>query len=310
MKVLVTGTTGFIGRHVMKRYSSLIQFVGINRYATGSFNQNEIFIPSISENTDWKGKLDDVDSIIHLAGIAHNKSISESDVLSVNVKGTLRLAEAAAKAGVRRFVFVSSVSVNDLLKSQTKSSDVLPNEISFLFSNSKLQTEIGLKKISVDTGLEVTIVRSTLVYGFNAPGNFGLLTKLVKISPFQPFGLINNKRDFIAVQNLADLLITCTTHADAAGKTFVASDGKSISTKELTNAIGKGLNKKVIQLPVPVDLMLLIAKVLGKTNMAKQLFRNLEYDSSDLQNVLGWAPPYTMEQAMYSLRGNENDKIY
>ena len=120
------------------------------------------------------------------------------------------------------------------------------------------------------------------------------MTKL----PLLPFGLVNNKRSFIAVQNLTDLLLTCAKHPDAAGHTFLASDGKSISTKEFTNAIAKGLNKSIYQLPVPASIMRLGAKLIGKQSMAEQLLDNLEVDSSNAFDVMGWKPLYTMEQAM------------
>ena len=151
----------------------------------------------------------------------------------------------------------------------------------------------------------MVIVRPTLVYGPNAAGNFGALTRLVNKLPALPFGLANNKRDFIAVQNLVDLLITCANHPKAAGHTFLASDGETMSIKEFTNAIADGLDKRLIQLPVPISLMKLVGKLLGKSAMVEQLVGNLEVDSSNLQEVLDWTRPYTMKQAMSSLSENK-----
>jgi nucleoside-diphosphate-sugar epimerase len=170
------------------------------------------------------------------------------------------------------------------------------------YTNSKYDAEIGLRKIAAETGLEVVIVRPTLVYGPNAPGNFGLLTKLVNKLPLLPFGLTNNKRDFIAVQNLADLLITCASHPNAAGHTFLASDMETVSIKQFTSAIAEGQGRKVFQLPIPVSLMRLAGKLMGKSAMVEQLVGNLQVDSSNLKEVLGWTPPYTMKQAMATLR--------
>jgi nucleoside-diphosphate-sugar epimerase len=164
-----------------------------------------------------------------------------------------------------------------------------------------------LKKISQETGLEVVIVRSTLVYGKNAPGNFGSLSRLINKTHFLPFGLIKNRRSFIAVQNLVDLLITCAEHPLAAGHTFLASDDSSISTRGFTDAIAKGLNKSLIQLPVPIGFMKLCAKLVGKSAIAEQLFCNLEVDSSDVHDILDWKPPFTLEEAMASLIENKND---
>jgi len=152
--------------------------------------------------------------------------------------------------------------------------------------------------------MEIVIVKPTLVYGPEAPGNFGLLTKLVHKFPLLPFGLAKNKRDFIAVQNLVDLLIVCAKHPDAAGHTFLASDCETVSIKEFTNAIAKGLNRTLIQVPVPNYIMRFAAKLVGKSLMLEQLLGNLQVDSSNAQEVLGWIPPYTMEQAMASLSEN------
>ena len=295
-RILLTGASGFIGYYLKKDVN--IQVVVLRNNESDNCKPS-YKIDSLTENTCWNNAFNDINSIIHLAGLAHSNSFSESDYNSVNTQGTLKLASDAAKAGVKRFVFVSSIGVNGSSTEDEKpfsyNSEVEPHNI---YAKSKLDAEIGLKKIAEETGLEVVIVRPTLVYGPNAPGNFGLLTKLVTKLPLLPFGLVNNKRSFIAVQNLTDLLLTCAKHPNAAGHTFLASDGKSISTKEFTSAIAKGLNKSIYQLPVPTSIMRLGAKLIGKQSMAEQLLDNLEVDSSNAFDVMGWKPPYTMEQAM------------
>ncbi|MGB5118805.1 MAG: NAD-dependent epimerase/dehydratase family protein [Providencia rettgeri] len=299
MGIFLTGATGFIG----KTLSNLLNERG--RYAvresgSGKFD-NEFIVKSIDSNTNWKDAFQGCDSVIHLAGLAHSNVYTANDFTTVNVEGTRHLAYQAAKAGVKRFVFVSSIGVNGgSTLDKPFSSFSVPNPHN-IYAKSKLDAELALYEVSKDTGLEVVIVRPTLVYGSNAPGNFGLLTKLVNKLPFLPFGLSDNKRDFIAVQNLADLLITCANHPDAGGHTFLASDGETVSIKDFTNAIAKGLNKKLIQLPVPVSLMRFAARCVGKSAMAEQLLGNLQVDSSNAKEVLGWTPPYTMEQAMASL---------
>ncbi|SKC33047.1 GDP-6-deoxy-D-mannose reductase [Photobacterium piscicola] len=295
-RILLTGASGFIGSYLKKSDDILAIVIRKNEIDNCKPNYE---IDGLTENTCWDNAFNNIDSIIHLAGLAHSNSFSESDYIAVNTQGTLKLASDAAKAGVKRFVFVSSIGVNGSSTEYEKPfcyySEVEPHNT---YAKSKLDAEIGLKKIAKETGLEVVIVRPTLVYGPNAPGNFGLLTKLVTKLPLLPFGLVNNKRSFIAVQNLTDLLLTCAKHPDAAGHTFLASDGKSISTKEFTNAIAKGLNKSIYQLPVPASIMRLGAKLIGKQSMAEQLLDNLEVDSSNAFDVMGWKPPYTMEQAM------------
>lgn len=298
--ILLTGSTGFIGRY-FEEINSNLKYVSRNKKKKTFF-----CIDSLNATTNWQGAFTDISIIIHLAGLAHSHSFSDQDYKSVNVDGTLHLANEAVKAGVKRLVFVSSIGVNGTVTQQVPFSAASIPHPHNAYAQSKYDAEIGLKKIADETGLEVVIVRPTLVYGSDAPGNFGALTRLVNKLPALPFGLANNKRDFIAVQNLADLLITCASHSKAAGHTFLASDGETVSIKEFTNAIAKGLDKRLIQLPIPISLMKLAGKLLGKSAMVDQLVGNLQVDSSNLKDVLGWTPPYTMEQAMASL--SENNK--
>ncbi|WP_421285757.1 NAD-dependent epimerase/dehydratase family protein [Aeromonas veronii] len=302
MKILLTGATGFIGQHVAIRHSEHLKFVRVVRKFEPSDSKDSIVVHSVDSNVDWRGKFYGIDAVIHLAGIAHSKNISNGEYTEINTNGTLHLAVEAARAGVKRFVFVSSIGVNGALtheSSFTEQSIAKPHNS---YAQSKYEAELGLKKIAQETGLEVVIVRPTLVYGANAPGNFGLLTMLVKKLPVLPFGLVNNKRNFIAVQNLADLLITCVSHPNAAGHTFLATDMKPISIKEFTSAIADGLGRQVVQLPISVSFMRLVGKAIGKSAMVEQFLGNLQVDSSNIKKVLGWTPPLTMQQAMATLR--------
>lgn len=299
MAILVTGATGFVGRELTKLKKD---FRCVVRLGEAHSYHNTFSVPSIDASTEWEGCFNDVHSLIHLAGLAHSKTFSTYDYNLVNTAGTLRLAQKAVEAGVRRFVFVSSIGVNGTSTIGAPFTPHSKENPHNHYAQSKYDAELGLKKIAENTGLEVVIVRPVLVYGAHAPGNFGLLTKLVSKLPILPFGSVNNRRDFIAVQNLVDLLVTCATHPDATGHTFLASDGKTVSTKQFTNAIAKGLGKKVFQLPIPVGLMRLVGKVAGKSAMMEQLFGNLEVDSSNTREILNWTPPFTMEQSMASLK--------
>ncbi|WP_305369640.1 NAD-dependent epimerase/dehydratase family protein [Photobacterium leiognathi] len=295
-KILLTGSSGFIGSYL--KFEKDIKSIVTRKNEVDNCKYN-YKIDSLNGNTCWRNAFCGIDCIIHLAGLAHSNKFTDSDYYSVNTQGTLKLASDAAKAGVKRFVFVSTIGVNGSSTRPEKSfsygSKVKPHNA---YAKSKLDAELGLKKLAKETGLEIVIVRPTLVYGPNAPGNFGLLTRLVKNLPLLPFGLVKNQRSFIAVQNLVDLLLTCAKHPNAAGYTFLASDCESVSTKQFTNAIAKGLNKSVCQLSIPVSVMYLVAKLLGKQSIAEQLLGNLEVDSSNAFDVMGWVPPYSMEQAM------------
>lgn len=295
MTMLITGASGFVGRHLTKIKGD---FRCVVRSGKKNTFPDSYVVSAIDANTQWNDCFHGVESIIHLAGLAHSNSFTFDDYKRINTEGTLRLALKAAEAGVKRFVFVSSIGVNGPSTSDT------PFTVDHIatphnaYTLSKFEAEVGLKKISRDTGLEVVIVRPTLVYGPSAPGNFGMLTKLVSKLPILPFGLANNRRSFIAVQNLADFLLTCAVHPDAHGCTFLASDSEVISTKVLTNSIAEGLGKRVIQLPIPVRLMRIVGKLAGKSDMIEQLYGNLEVDSSNAKSILGWTPPLTMKQAM------------
>lgn len=299
-KLMVVGASGFIGKHLCHNREDFIRVV---RRLNHNDNVRSVIITNLDQNVCWQKVLpSDVDCIIHLAGLAHSNNYSKDDYQIVNVEGSLHLAREAFNSGVKRFVFVSSIGVNGSSTHNEPFSVEMAVHPRNSYTQSKYDAEIGLKKIAEETGLELVIVRPTLVYGPNAPGNFGLLTKFVKKLPVLPFGLANNKRDFIAVQNLADLLITCATHPNAGGHTFLASDMETVSIKQFTNAIADGLGKKVLQLPIPVSLMRLVGKLTGKSTMVEQLVGNLQVDSSNIKEVLDWTPPYTMQQAMATLR--------
>ncbi|MFA0542206.1 NAD-dependent epimerase/dehydratase family protein [Vibrio sp. 10N.222.52.B7] len=301
MTILVTGATGFIGQNLIQLNQNFRCVVrsGEKHSFTDSYS-----VPTIDASTEWVDCFHGVNSIIHLAGLAHSKSYTSDEYRAVNTEGTLRLALKAAEAGVKRFVFVSSIGVNG---ASSHDRVFLPSDIAKphnSYARSKYEAELGLWDISKQTGLEVAIVRPTLVYGPNAPGNFGSLTKLITKLPILPFGMADNQRSFIAVQNLADLLVICALSPNAKGHTFLASDGEAISTKVFSNAIVGGLGRKVTQLPIPVKLLLIAGKFTGKTAMIEQLFGNLQVDSSNLKEVLGWKPPLSMKQAMLSLRNS------
>ncbi|MEZ8379140.1 NAD-dependent epimerase/dehydratase family protein [Vibrio splendidus] len=296
--ILVTGANGFIGRHFNFDDDNFRRVVRLDKkkYRT------DFCISSLDSSTDWSGAFQDVDSIIHLAGVAHSKSYLESDYISVNLEGTVRLAREAMKSGVKRFVFVSTVLVNGSLSNNkpfSPSDEPKPQGVNAV---SKLAAEIELLKLSSETGLEVVIVRPPLVYGPNAPGNFGKLTKLVERLPLLPFGAAKNRRDFISVYNLVDLLVVCARHKKAKGKVFLASEGEPVSIRDLSNAISNGLDRRALQIPVPISVMKFVCKLIGKSSMGEQLFGEQLVDSSNLKEELEWLPPFTMKQAMSSLR--------
>ncbi len=284
--ILITGSSGFIGTH-------FVDYLKTKNVNYSVFAQR---ILSDYELSNY-GR---VDTVVHLAGLAHNKACTDKDIYEVNTQGAITLAQKAKKSGVKRFVFLSSTAVYGS-GSQLAINENTPLTLHTSFAKSKYEAELGILELT-DSDFEVVIIRSPLVYGKNAPANFALLSKLIAKVPALPFGLTNNHRSYIAATNLADFLTVCVSHPKAAGEIFVISDGVAISTKKFTNAISVGLSKKVHQLPVPVLLMSFAAKLVGKAEMAKQLFGNFELDCSKAKQKLNWIPPLTMAQAMKLLK--------
>ncbi|MFC1237553.1 NAD-dependent epimerase/dehydratase family protein [Vibrio sp. F74] len=306
MKILVTGASGFIGRETIQPRNDM-NFVAVHRNTESHIRQRNdgtsaYFIDSLGRETNWNGAFSGVNAVIHLAGMAHQYG-SSTDFYRINVEGSKNLALQAADAGVERFVFVSSIGVNGAM---TTTDAFEPNSNPFphnSYTQSKYEAELQLKDIAISTGIELVIVRPTLVYGPSAPGNFGRLFNLIQKTPILPFGIVNNRRSFISVQNLADLLLTCAIHPNANGQTFLASDGCPVSLREFTDELACGVSKKILQLPIPTGLMRLFAGCIGKSTLAEQLFSNLEVDSSNTKEVLDWTPPYTMKQSMALIGG-------
>tara|TARA_B100000446_G_C10538600_1_gene336183 strand:+ start:655 stop:1623 length:969 start_codon:yes stop_codon:yes gene_type:complete len=292
---LVTGATGFIGQELIKIDHP---FICVTRNKWDKMGARTFQVKSINEHTNWKGAFKSVDSIIHLAGLAHNKKFTEEDYLSVNINGTLKLANEASKAGVRRFIFVSSIAVNGATSGEipfTPNSVTNPNTH---FATSKLTAEKGLIKIAEETGLEVVIVRPPLVYGKKGPGNFGKLIKIIERIPIMPFKLVDNKRSLIYIKNLSDLLITCVKEKKAANSILLPCDRSSISTGSLISKIAQLSGNSMLQLPVPPTLLKLAFFLMNKKEMGHQLLDNLEINSSHIEEKLNWHPPFTTESAL------------
>jgi nucleoside-diphosphate-sugar epimerase len=253
--------------------------------------------------TKWLSLLQDVDSVIHLAARVHVIRDSSSDPLaefrSVNTEGTLNLARQAGEVGVRRFIFLSTIGVNgnSTLQGKVFAPTDTPSPYD-PYSSSKYQAEIGLHSIAQSTGMEVVIIRPPLVYGANAPGNFGKLTRLVaKGLPF-PLGSINNLRSFVGIDNLVDFIITCLEHPAAANETFLVSDGEDLSTPDLIRRMARAMNHPARLLPVPVWALQAGASLLGKGDAVQRLCGNLQVDISKARELLGWNPPFSADEGL------------
>jgi UDP-glucose 4-epimerase len=216
-----------------------------------------------------------------------------------NVQGTLNLARQAAAAGVRRFVFVSSIKVNGeatQLGSPFKADDT-PAPLD-AYGVSKMEAEQGLREIARQTGMEVVIIRPPLVYGPGVKANFAVMMRWLKRGIPLPLGAIHNQRSLVALDNLVDLLVTCLTHPAAANQTFLVSDGDDVSTTELLRRMGQALGCPARLMPVQVSLLKLAAAMVCKRDVAQRLCGSLQVDIEKTRRVLGWTPPISLDEGL------------
>ncbi|WP_332878340.1 UDP-glucose 4-epimerase family protein [Massilia sp. S19_KUP03_FR1] len=297
---LVTGGNGFVGRALCTALADRGERVvsAVRKPTT----MNDVQVGDLDGKTDWRLALRGCEVVYHLAARVHVMSDDETDPLSayreVNVVGTLNLARQAVVAGVRRFIFVSSVKVNgESTTTQLFGSSDVPEPCD-PYGQSKMEAEQALQKLGEETGLEVVIVRPPLVYGPGVKANFLNLIKLVKMGIPLPFGSVHNRRSMVALDNLVDLLIVCGNHPKAAGKIFMVSDGVDMGIDELVARIADAMQKRVLILPFPPFLIVLLAKLLGRRAVADRLLDSLQVDISATRTILGWQPVVTPQTAI------------
>lgn len=305
MRILITGANGFVGRALRTEAMSLGMGVrGITRTLCDlSTGVDNLVIRCIHGSTDWLGVLTDCDAVIHLAARVHVMQEVAADPLTefrrVNVQGTLNLARQAAVAGIRRFVFVSSIKVNgeSTQLGHPFAADDTPAPMD-AYGVSKMEAEQGLREIALQTGMEVVIVRPPLVYGPGVKANFAAMMRWLRRGVPLPLGAIHNQRSLVALDNLVDLLVTCITHPAAANQTFLVSDGEDVSTTELLRRMGQAMSHPARLVPVPASWLQLAATLLGKRDVAQRLCGSLQVDIEKTRRLLGWIPPLTLDQGL------------
>jgi nucleoside-diphosphate-sugar epimerase len=305
MKVMVTGASGFVGLAVLHRLNAMsgLQVVGSVRRADGLTGATVVEVGDLTAQTDWSLTLAGADAVVHLAARVHVMQETEIDPLTafraVNVEGTFNLARQAAAAGVKRFVFISSVKVNGEStqpgRAFTETDAPNPQDA---YGRSKHEAEQGLRQLSSDTGMEVVIIRPPLVYGPGAKANFASLMRAVHRGWPLPLGAVHNQRSLVALDNLVDFIVTCITHPQAANQAFLVSDRQHLSTTELVRGMAQAAGVSARLLPVPVWALQAGASLLGKGDSMQRLCGNLQVDMSKARSLLGWVPPVSVEEGL------------
>ena len=303
---LITGATGFVGSGVLARLAGDgVETLACVRGDMVSMPKGVSIVPvaELTANTDWRQVLVGVKSLVHLAARVHVMHDTKIDPLTafraVNVDGTLNLARQAAAAGVKRFVFVSSVKVNGestlLGRAFTEADAPNPQDA---YGKSKHETEVGLRQIAADTGMEMVIIRPPLVYGPGVKANFAALMRAVQRGYPLPLGAVHNQRSLVALDNLVDFIVTCITHPQAANQTFLVSDGQDLSTTELLRSMAQAGGVPSRLMPVPVWALQAGASLVGKGDSVQRLCGNLQVDISKARSLLGWVPPVSVEEGL------------
>ena len=304
--ILLTGATGFLGGALCE---SLVKYyplrISVRKKCKGLWLESiDVVEAVISPDQDWVDKLSGISVVIHCAARAHILKEVTTDPLvefrRVNVAGTLRLARQASEAGVRRFIFLSSIKVNgenSELGSPFNADQIpLPSDP---YGISKHEAEMGLKLLSEETGMEVVVIRPPLVYGPGVKANFHALMHLLQRGIPLPFGgLINNQRSYVFLGNLVDLIITCIKHPAAANQIFLVSDDEDLSTTALLQRLSLALGRPAKLIAVPVVLIILGLKLIGRADITRRLCGSLQVDVDKTKELLSWNPPVSLDEGL------------
>ncbi len=306
MRILLTGASGFVGKAVLKTAQKHgLEIRPVYRSMDSAKGQSEAVLVSERDGVaDWSAALQGVDVVIHAAARTHIMREESLDPLAeyrrVNVDGTLNLARQAAAAGVRRFVFISSIKVNGEATTPghpfTADDTPAPKDA---YGLSKAEAETQLKLLAQEMGMEVTIIRPPLIYGPGVKGNLASMINWVRQGlPLPLRAVTRNRRSLVGLDNLVNLILVCTDHPKAANQTFLISDGEDLSTTELLRKVGKALGRSARLLWVPTGAISLIAGLLGKKVISQRLLGSLQVDISKTCTLLNWKPPVSVDEGL------------
>ncbi|MCL6419730.1 UDP-glucose 4-epimerase family protein [Aestuariirhabdus haliotis] len=306
-KILLTGATGFVGSRILQYLLSSQRYGVIaalrNDHTGLPTGVLKTAVGNIDSSTDWDQSLLGCEVVIHSAARVHVMNDNTDDPLlefrRVNVEGTLNFARQAAKKGIRRFIFISSIKVNgeETTPGSPYCADDIPDPRD-PYGISKMEAEQGLRNIADSSNMEVVIIRPVLVYGPEVKANFHTMMKWLYKGVPLPLGSINNSRSLVALDNLVDLIVHCIDCPTAANQTFLVSDGEDLSTTELLRKMSRALGKPDRLIPMPSILLKFVAALFGKRSMSQRLCGSLQVDITKTQELLKWTPPVSVETAL------------
>lgn len=305
--VLVTGGTGFVGAALLEVLAKVpgISVVAPVRQPRGAgiLGVSYPLVAGIDAHTPWAALLGGVDTVIHAAARVHILNEPGQGALErfrqVNLAGTVHLAESAAAAGVKRFVFLSTIKVNGEstgLGHRFRADD--PMAPTDAYATSKAEAEVQLQRIASETGMEVVIIRPVLVYGPGVKANFLSMMRWLDRGIPLPLASTTNARSLVCIQNLVDFIVVCTSHPDAGNQVFLVSDAVDLSTTQLLTRTAHALGVRPRLFAVSPWLMLRLARFLGKGAQADRLLGSLQVDISKNKTLLGWEPPIGVDEAL------------
>ncbi len=308
MRCLITGGNGFVGRalttHVLASGCEVRLSLRQPPRADHIVGVETVEIGSLALKNDWTSALRDVDKIVHLAARVHVMNDSSLDPMAefrrVNVEGTANLARQSAAAGVRRFVYLSSIKVNGEFTQEGRpfTSDDAPSPED-PYGVSKHEAEQLLRQIATETGMEVVIIRPPLVYGPDVKANFeSMMRWLARGVPLPLAAVTQNRRSLVALDNLVDLIVTCLNHPAAANQTFLVSDGEDLSTADLLKRMGAALGCSARLFHLPPGLLKLGAALLRKPGIYQRLCGSLQLDIAKTCQLLGWSPLISVDEGL------------
>lgn len=303
---LVTGANGFVGRVLCDTLMQRGHKVrGAVRYSDESRNSKVPYVAvgEINSQTDWTEVVANIDVVIHLAARVHVMHETSKDPLgdfrNMNVSATEQLARAAAGNGVKRLVYVSSIKVNGEKTQYEQSFNEFdaPSPRGH-YAVSKWEAEQALLRVASETGLEIVIVRPSLIYGRGVKGNFAQMLKILAMGIPVPLASARNLRSLVYIGNFVDALLLCATHPAAAGQVYLVSDGEDVSTPDLLRQLGTAMGHPARLLPCPLSFLKFAGKLFGKSDQIDRLLDSLQVNSGKIRRDLSWQPPYTLQQGL------------